>query len=307
MGTTTPNISLYIPADGETNYGTAFANGMLNLDSHDHSGAPDNGVQLSSAGIADGSITAAKLNANVLQAGGGLEFDTLPGDPIQVVSILRSIVGIGSNGIIFRNSSTTVSVVNPTVTGNVLISQASATPIFTPHLFVDPNGLIRLDAQPRFLAYLDTTLTNQTGNGTTVTLSLANTTINVGSLYDTGTGKFTIPVGGAGDYRFDATIGLSAVPSDATNGILFIQRFNSSNVLQEEYAFRNNTFNTYSAGASPDATTMNISAIMTCADSDYVVVAVSVAGHATATISILGKDASPTQWTTFSGELISIA
>ena len=55
MGTTTPNIGLYIPADGETNYGTAFANGMLNLDTHDHSGAPTKGVPLSASGVTPGS------------------------------------------------------------------------------------------------------------------------------------------------------------------------------------------------------------------------------------------------------------
>lgn len=105
MGTTTPNIGLYIPADGETNYGTAFANGMLNLDTHDHSGPPNKGVPLSSAGLANGSVTAAKLNADVLSPGGGLSFDV--NNAIQTDGVLKAIFGIGSNGIIVRTSGTT--------------------------------------------------------------------------------------------------------------------------------------------------------------------------------------------------------
>ena len=106
MGTTTPNIGLYIPADGETNYGTAFANGMLNLDTHDHSGAPTKGVPLSASGLANGSVTAAKLNSNVLVSGGGLEFGA--GNAIQVAGILKPIFDLGSNGFIVRTSSSTV-------------------------------------------------------------------------------------------------------------------------------------------------------------------------------------------------------
>lgn len=61
MGTTTPNISIYVPAAGETNYDQAFLAGMLNVDKHDHTGGPTNGVVLGGASIANGSITNAKL------------------------------------------------------------------------------------------------------------------------------------------------------------------------------------------------------------------------------------------------------
>lgn len=105
MGTTTPNIGLYIPADGETNYGTAFANGMLNLDTHDHSGPPNKGVPLSSAGLAAGSVTRDKLNANVLSPGGGLSFDV--NNAIQTDGLLKAIYGLGANGLVTRLSGTT--------------------------------------------------------------------------------------------------------------------------------------------------------------------------------------------------------
>lgn len=105
MGTTTPNIGLYIPADGETNYGTAFANGMLNLDTHDHSGPPNKGVPLSSSGLAAGSVTRDKLNSNVLSPGGGLSFDV--NNAIQTDGLLKAIFGLGTNGLVTRLSGTT--------------------------------------------------------------------------------------------------------------------------------------------------------------------------------------------------------
>lgn len=105
MGTTTPNIGLYIPADGETNYGTAFANGMLNLDTHDHSGPPNKGVPLSASGLAPGSVTRDKLNSNVLSPGGGLTFDV--NNAIETDGLLKAIFGLGSNGLVTRLSGST--------------------------------------------------------------------------------------------------------------------------------------------------------------------------------------------------------
>ena len=57
MGTTTPNISIYVPAAGETNYDQAFLAGMLNVDAHDHTGGPDNGVILGNASLATPYVT----------------------------------------------------------------------------------------------------------------------------------------------------------------------------------------------------------------------------------------------------------
>lgn len=104
MGTTTPNMSLYIPADGETNYGTPFANGMYNMDSHDHSGSPNNGVPISTAGLDDGAVTAVKLNADVF--GVGVEPNAIT-NAIDVAGVLKPIFNLASNGLIVRTSGTT--------------------------------------------------------------------------------------------------------------------------------------------------------------------------------------------------------
>lgn len=66
MGTRTPNMSIYAPANGEDLYGRSFLQGLLNIDAHDHSGAPDNGVQIGTDGIQDGAITPAKLSQQII-------------------------------------------------------------------------------------------------------------------------------------------------------------------------------------------------------------------------------------------------
>ena len=65
MGTTTANMSIYVPAQGETVYTAEFLAGMQRIDTHDHSGAPQNGVQIGTDGIQDGAITPDKLSTDI--------------------------------------------------------------------------------------------------------------------------------------------------------------------------------------------------------------------------------------------------
>lgn len=116
MGTITPNIQIYIPADGEENYGTSFENGMFNIDNHDHSGPPK-GLPISSAGLAAGSVTADKLNANVYGVGTVAQVAPVPG-AIDVDGVLKAIFNLGSNGLITRLSSTTAAARTITGTAN---------------------------------------------------------------------------------------------------------------------------------------------------------------------------------------------
>lgn len=78
MGVVTPNMGIYIPSAGETNYDAPFSSGMVNVDQHDHTGGPNKGVPIGTGGIADGSVTFAKLNLpasasrQMLQSGSGI-------------------------------------------------------------------------------------------------------------------------------------------------------------------------------------------------------------------------------------------
>jgi hypothetical protein len=66
MGQRTPNMSIYVPLNGEDLYGRSFAAGLSNIDSHNHSGAPDNGVPIGTNGIQDGAITPEKLSNQII-------------------------------------------------------------------------------------------------------------------------------------------------------------------------------------------------------------------------------------------------
>lgn len=111
MGQFTPNIGLYIPAAGETNYNDSFASGMINLDLHDHSGGPNKGVPITSSGLGDFSVTYNKLAANVADPNTGIGVNLTPGlqHQLQILGILRNIFTLASVpgvGFISMNGST---------------------------------------------------------------------------------------------------------------------------------------------------------------------------------------------------------
>ena len=65
MGQTTPNIGIYIPVTFETGYDQAFEAGMINVDQHDHSGGPNKGLPITSAGLSPFSVTFDKLKKEI--------------------------------------------------------------------------------------------------------------------------------------------------------------------------------------------------------------------------------------------------
>lgn len=113
MGQFTPNIGLYIPAAGETNYDDAFAAGMMNLDAHDHSGGPNKGLPISSSGLGDGSVTYKKLNSNVADITTGIGTNSSPSlqNQLQLLGILRNLYALSlasGTGFLSINGSTIV-------------------------------------------------------------------------------------------------------------------------------------------------------------------------------------------------------
>jgi hypothetical protein len=84
MGTRTPNMSVYKPAPGEQVYDPAFSAGLDNIDAHDHSGAPNKGIPIGTAGIQDGAITPDKLSTEILAEATA---QTTNASPTQATSI----------------------------------------------------------------------------------------------------------------------------------------------------------------------------------------------------------------------------
>jgi len=107
MGQVTPNMGIYIPAAGETNYDAPFAAGMINIDQHDHSGAPNKGVPISSSGLAPGVVTYDKLNANVADNTTGIGTATGPlANQLIILGLLKNIYQLATTaGFISKDGS----------------------------------------------------------------------------------------------------------------------------------------------------------------------------------------------------------
>lgn len=106
MGQITPNMGIYIPAAGETNYDASFAAGMVNIDQHDHSGGPNKGVPIATSGIADGSVTYPKLNANVADNTTGIGTSGVNLNQLVMLGLLKNIFQISTAaGFISKNGS----------------------------------------------------------------------------------------------------------------------------------------------------------------------------------------------------------
>ena len=77
MGTITPNMSIFIADSGQTSFQPAYKAGLEKIDSHDHSGAPDNGTQIGTTGLEDGSVTEEKLAADIQSTTTGTTTDAV--------------------------------------------------------------------------------------------------------------------------------------------------------------------------------------------------------------------------------------
>lgn len=110
MGQTTPNISIYVPSAGETNYDASFLAGMINVDQHDHSGGPNKGVPLSSSGLAAGAVTYDKLNADVADNTTGIgTAGSLGANQLSMLGFLKNAYQLSvvpSAGFVGMNGST---------------------------------------------------------------------------------------------------------------------------------------------------------------------------------------------------------
>lgn len=106
MGTTTPNMSIYKPISGEELYNPSYQVGMDNIDSHDHSGAPNNGVQIGTSGIQDGAITPEKLSEQILQQATVITTNATATEIVSIPVAESSAVTITGRYITLRDDAT---------------------------------------------------------------------------------------------------------------------------------------------------------------------------------------------------------
>lgn len=212
MGQITPNISIYVPAAGETNYDQPFLSGMMNIDQHDHSGGPTKGVPISGAGIADGSITYQKLASDVTDPSTGIGQSVINPNQIIALGLLDSIYNVVGNGFLANNGTNAaartlqgtalqIAITNPAgIAGDPVFSLA---PIVT------------LSTQPAFLA--NAGVQNAvTGDGTLYTALFA---AGGGNAFDQGgnfsSPTFTVPANGTGVYVIHGELSLSGIDATA--------------------------------------------------------------------------------------------
>ncbi len=220
MGQTTPNISIYIPAAGETNYDAAFAAGMVNIDQHDHSGGPTKGVPISGTGIADGSITFNKLAANVADNTRGIGTNGTAGaNQLELLGLARSLFtigGVAGTGFLVRNNTTanTRTLLGTAHQIKVDSGDGSANPVFSlPADVINP-------LQAAFLANA-AVQANVTGDGTnfvpvftsTATGNTIPPLFNQGGNFN-GSGTFIAPI--TGIYMVHCDLALSGITPSHT-------------------------------------------------------------------------------------------
>lgn len=216
-------------------------------------------------------------------------------------------IGVNSSAHLFDTSfntdgvlySAASGVVTSTVAGDVgqifTGTGAGSAPTWSPSPLISSTGVFTNVNQPCFVAYLSTTSTNVTGDGTTVPVVFDASITNQGADYNTTTGFFTAPV--TGNYLFTYVIAFNGLSgSAATQAVISIGG--------TDYAFVTNQIDNLGILA-PSPSAQSGSVLLSLGSSDTINFNVQVSGT-TKTIGLLGG--SPTtglkETCMFSGVLI---
>lgn len=209
--------------------------------------------------------------------------------------ILAKTGGASSGDAVHQASTTTTtwswgvdnSVTSPTADPFV-ISQGTA--LGTNNIMsVSTSGQINYPLQPAFNAYLNTTISNATGDGTAATVVFDTELFDIGSNFDNTTGTFTAPV--TGKYQLNCQMFLSGIVAQTTT----VQDIVTTSRTYENCYYRGTTVS--SSGLI--GYTMNQLVPMTAGDT--AIIRVQSLGS-TKTVSIFG--ASSISYNAFSGWLV---
>lgn len=232
MGQVTPNMGIYIPAAGETNYDASFAAGMVNIDQHDHSGGPNKGVPIATSGIADGSITYPKLNANVVDTTSGLGTHTGGlANQITTTGLLLSLAQLAVNGMLSK-SGTNVNARTITGTANQIAVTNGDGVSGDPTLAL--AAPVRIPTNPAFQAYNNAPVADVTGDGTLFTVTWNAESFDRANNF--ASPNFTAPVDGV--YYLTASLVLTDLAVGHVSGLAYLE----SSAGDIQWGFRGNPY-----------------------------------------------------------------
>jgi hypothetical protein len=136
---------------------------------------------------------------------------------------------------------------------------------------------------PAFNYYLNTSVTDATGDGTVYTFKCDTKQLDTTSSYNTATGHYTMPVGGT--YLFNINVTLTGIISTHTTANMLLHAQGADIIY---YVFNNNPFNCADATGS---LTYNASTIIYLFNPDIISFTFSVS-NGTKVVGIVGSDAS---------------
>lgn len=196
-------------------------------------------------------------------------------------------VPVGNGGTGATSFATTNGIVK--YDGTKLVTSSTAT--------IDGSNIMTNTSQPAFCAFLSTTQTNTTGNGTLYKVICDTALSNQGTHYNTSTGVFTAPV--AGLYRFECSVTYSNLAAGHTEqSIRFTNSVSTASRFLTGYANPNG-----GKAASSGFFSSTNAVLMHLGVNDTVELDAFVDGS-TQTVSIVGADSTQNYFTYFSGSLV---
>jgi hypothetical protein len=165
------------------------------------------------------------------------------------------------------------------------IVKYNGTSLVTSTATIDSSNRMINPSQPLVLAYMNTPVTNVTGDSTSYSVIFDSTDVNQGSAYSTSTGLFTVPV--SGNYLITTSLTYTGLGALYTLGNLVIQ--NSGGTIWTHTFAPGKIYN------SNNSVTVNNSIVWNLTAAQTINITTLIAGS-TKTVGIDGVDFGNTSW-----------